>query len=193
MRKHMNKELIGIKRTDDYSLYSSSFVIENRQAIVELADRAHNNFKFIFNDTDSTRAYSKYNLFSLTAKEPVYYVLYQQIVAAVRDRIGDDRPLWMQCWMNYHKQHEVLDWHNHDPHYLCHGYLSIEPRDTVTEFRNFTIENKIGNLYIGNAGLEHRVVVKEPYHGNRITMAFDVSGGKKYINTIPNLSFIPIP
>ena len=190
----MNTELIGLKKTDNYRVYTSPFVVEHSNTLIEIAGKAHTNFKTIFKDADSTWTYNRYNLFSLTAREPMYYILYRQIVAAIRDTVGDDRALWMQCWLNYHQEHEVLDWHGHDETYNLHGYLSLDPKDTVTEFRGFTIENKVGNLYIGRPGkeMDHRVVVKTPYTGNRITIAFDVCEGRKIPHIIPNLSFIPI-
>lgn len=202
----MNKDLIGIKKTEDYSLYSSDFVIGNQASIVEVSNRSHtlfkNTFKGVFSDRhkekfkfyDSTRSFYCYNIFSLTSGDPYFYVIYQQIVAAIRDRVGDDRPLWMQCWLNYHKENEVLNWHNHDTtHTFLHGYLSVDPKNTVTEFRDFTIENKVGNLYVGRTGLEHRVVVREPYDDIRITLAFDVAECKRDNNLMHNLSFIPVP
>ena len=188
----MNKQLIGIKKTEDYSLYTSPFVIDNKVSIIEAADRAYSDFKKIFNKSDSTWNYNRYNIFSLTTGNSYYHVLYQQIVAAIKDRVGDGDPLWMQCWLNYHRQDEVLDWHAHDYRYTLHGYLSIDPMHTVTEFRGFTIENKVGNLYVGRSGddMEHRVVVKTPYTGNRITLAFDVV--KNIGKMTDSLSFIPI-
>jgi hypothetical protein len=114
-------------------------------------------------------------------------------VAAVRDYVEDDRPLWMESWMKYHIPDEVLDWHRHDSKFTIHGYLSIDPKNTVTEFKTFSIENKPGNLYLGISGKDmmHRVVVKEPYEGYRITIAFDVIDHTPY--NAANLSFIPIP
>ena len=60
--------------------------------------------------------------------------------------MGDDRPLWIQSWLNYHKGKEVekeLPMHSHKENY--HGYISISPQDTSTIFRNgLKIDNKIG-------------------------------------------------
>lgn len=185
-------ELIGIKKTENFNLYHVPFVVANHNTIIRSSDKAYADFQKISNSTDSTWSYNRYNIFSLRAGDHYYYTLYQCIASAVRDRIGDNRPLWMQCWLNYHPMHEVLDWHGHSSDYIAHGYLSIDPKQTRTEFREFTIENKIGNLYVGATGdkMEHRVVVKEPYEGYRITIAFDVISYEGRIAT--NLSFIPI-
>ena len=190
---YMNKELIGLKKTDSYSLYNTPFIVNNQTFIIKSVDEAYSRFMNLSNNADSTWSYNKYNIFSLSAGNHYFYTMYQLIVAAIRDRVGDDRPLWMQCWLNYHKEDEVLNWHGHSEDYLVHGYLSIDPKDTVTEFKEFMIENKIGNLYIGRTGVEkeHRVVVKKPYDGYRITIAFDVIDYNGKLAT--NLSFIPIP
>ena len=189
----MNKQLNGLIRNETYRLYHCPFVVEYQKSIIEDAEIAFTRYQMLFDKggLGTTRDYRKYNIFSLTAQSVYFYVLYQQIVAAVRDYVGDDRPLWMQCWMNHHRPYEVLDWHHHDN---IHGYLSIDPKSTVTEFKTFSIENKPGNLYLGIPGKDmmHRVVVKEPYEGYRITIAFDVVYHAPY-NAKANLSFIPIP
>ncbi len=188
----MNKELIGIKKNKDYSLYSSPLVITHKKAIIEVVNNTHDKFKELFKTSDSTWLYDKYNIFTLTAGSDYFYCIYQQIAAAVRDRIGDSRPLWMEAWLNFHMEDEVLDWHFHDVNYIAHGYLSIDPKNTVTEFEQFTIENKVGNLYIGKTGpgFNHAVRVRERYDGVRITIAFNVID--KSFSHQNNLSHIPI-
>ena len=104
--------------------------------------------------------------------------------------------LWFQSWLNYHKQNEVLDWHDHP--FPFHGYISIDPKDSTTEFRNYSIKNKIGNIYIGQGHRQHRVVVDTPYNGTRITLGYDIAtvktiemGKTSNVNRF-NLGFIPI-
>ncbi len=189
---YMNNELIGIKRTEDYSLYSSPFVIAHQNDIVKSATYSYDIFKKIFEMSDSTWTYNIYNIFTLTHGDPYFYTIFQHLVAAIRDRVGDNRPLWLEAWLNYHTVNEVLDWHFHKKEYIIHGYLSIDPKNTVTEFERYTIENSVGNLYVGKTGpgYDHIVKVREPYIGNRITLAFNV----KECNTMSynHLSFIPI-
>jgi hypothetical protein len=108
------------------------------------------------------------------------------------------KELWYQSWLNFHKVNEVLDWHNH-PECLFHGYISIDPKETETEFESYKIKNEIGNVYIGNGQLKHKVNVLKPFEGYRITIAFDVISEdeintiyKKYGKIDINTSFIPI-
>ena len=68
-----------------------------------------------------------------------------------------------------------------------------------TVFKNYTIKNKIGNVYIGPAENKHQVITNTPYDDKRITIAFDVVDNKKIKNMYKqygeidiNSSFIPI-
>jgi len=196
----MNKKLNGLIRHERYRLYHSPYVASHQREIIESCEQAYKNYNLFFKDNNkgSTWDFNTYNIFSLAVNSAHFYVIYQQIVAAVRDYVGDDRPLWMESWMNHHRPDEVLDWHNHDSIFIVHGYLSIDPKNTVTEFKTFSIENKPGNLYLGIPGMDmvHRVVVKEPYDGYRITLAFDVMGlvaSHQHDHKFLNLSYIPIP
>jgi hypothetical protein len=90
----------------------------------------------------------------------------------IRNYLQTEDPLWMQCWLNFHKQDEILDWHNHEWPY--HGYISVRPHNTTTVFKNFEIKNKIGNIYIGPGNLEHKVRIDKKFTTPRITIGFDV-------------------
>ena len=81
--------------------------------------------------------------------------------------------MWMQAWLNYHNHDQVLGWHNHDWDY--HGYISIDPKNTITEFRDYKIENKVGQIYFGPGQKEHRVVCLDEFSDTRLTIGFDVS------------------
>ena len=94
-------------------------------------------------------------------------------------------------------ENEVLERHNH-PDCLFHGYISIDPKDTETEFEDYTIANETGNLYIGDAGIMHQVNVLSPFEGKRITIAFDIEDEKnfkKHMRDIldVNTGFMPVP
>ena len=81
--------------------------------------------------------------------------------------------MWMQAWLNYHNHNQVLGWHNHDWDY--HGYISIDPKNTITEFRDYKIENKVGQIYFGPGQREHRVVCLDEFSDTRLTIGFDIS------------------
>ena len=196
----MSKQLNGLVRNEKYRLYHSPYVVEHQGEIIATCEQAYKNYNLFFkeNNKGTTWDYNAYNIFSLAIISTHFYIIYQQIVAAVREYVGDDRPLWLQAWMNHHQSDEVLDWHDHDSLFTIHGYLSIDPKDTVTEFKNFSIQNKTGHIYLGIPGKDmvHRVVVKEPYDGYRITLAFNVVGlldSHQHNYKFLSLSFIPIP
>ena len=196
----MNRQLNGLIREERYRLYHSPYIVSYQKEIIESCEHAYKNYNtfFKYNNKGTTWDYKTYNIFSLAVNSVHFYVIYQQIVAAVREFVGDDRPLWMESWMNHHRPDEVLDWHDHHSMYTAHGYISIDPKNTVTEFNTFSIENKPGNLYLGipGRGMEHRVVVREPYEGYRITLAFNILGivgSQHHDYESLNLSYIPIP
>ena len=133
--------------------------------------------------------------------------MFKDVFKIVRKYAKTKKPLWIQCWLNYHYEKDLIkekdfnliyNWHCH-PDSLFHGYISIEPQDTKTVFENYTIENKIGNVYIGLAENKHKVISNSPYSKGRITIAFDVVDDKKikdmykqYGEIDINSSFIPI-
>jgi hypothetical protein len=186
----------------DYELIDLQFIKDNKEEFIKNAILAHERFVFnygkTFNEMSSTWFYKYYNLATLTVGCPLYYKFYIELQKIIRKTVNDDRPLWFQSWLNFHNQDEVLNWHHH-PFCLLHGYVSIDPKKTETQFENFKIINEIGKLYIGKSGLKHKVNVLEPFKGKRITIAFDVIE-EKHINNNPtitnnlnvNTGFIPV-
>jgi hypothetical protein len=167
-------------------LERSSLIEDNLQGFEGILDFARFKFNDIYGHTEFTKAYSTYNVFTLTATDSLMYSLFKELQLRVRSVLGD-QPLWMQCWMNYHTQQDVLDWHDHD--WQWHGYITIDPKKTNTVFEDFTVENKPGQIYFGEGHKKHKVEVLEPYEGHRITLGYDItnkSGERsKYVSFIP--------
>ena len=86
------------------------------------------------------------------------------------DFIVNDKDLCYQSWLNYHLEHHLLDWHDHEWPY--HGYISIQPLDSKTIFEDFSIKNIIGNIYIGNGNLKNKDVC-DNVNIHSITLEFD--------------------
>jgi len=136
--------------------------------------------------------YRFYNVFNLTSPSPLFWGLLKELSTIVRTELQTDAPLWMQCWMNMHNPKEVLGWHDH--HFPYHGYISIDPKDSVTQFKEgdkkYEIKNEVGNIYFGPGwNRMHRVVVNEEYQGPRITLGFDIITQP----TVPDDQFSVIP
>ena len=169
-------------------IYNSSFIAQNHSVFVEKCGIAYNKITNKFKNKNTTETYKEYNIFSIMAGCPYFFKLYKQLQKVIRVYSLDDSPLWMQAWLNYHNENEVLDWHNHWWPY--HGYVSIDPHETITEFKKFKIINKIGNIYIGPGLNQHRVVVNKNFPRPRITLGFDVTNE---IRHFPQMySLIPI-
>jgi len=185
---------------NNHIIKNFSYIEENQDHFIEYANLAHERFKFAFGNKkiSSTWFYRYYNIACLTLGSKLYYKMNYDLQKLIREHSKTKKELWYQSWLNFHKQDEVLDWHNH-PECLFHGYISIDPKETETEFENYKIKNKTGNIYIGDGQLKHKVNVLKPFEGNRITIAFDVISEdqievlyKKYGLIDINLGFIPI-
>jgi len=186
----------------EYIVENFTYIKKNKKHFIEYANLAHERFKFaygnVFNQSSSTWFYRYYNITCLTFGSSLYFKMFCDLQRLIRKVSKTKKPLWYQCWLNFHKQEDVLDWHDHKESML-HGYISIDPKESETEFKGYSIKNKIGNIYIGQPYNLHRVNVLKPYTGHRITMAFDVvsednikniykKNGKIDLNT----GFIPI-
>lgn len=185
-----------------YKLYQSDFIKNNHNQFLKECSLYYQNIKSNFNIKDTTWEYHKYNIFGATSPSYLFYTLYNELNYHIRSFIGDNRPLWIQSWLNYHKSDEItnksLGFHGHDTN--THGYISINPQSTITKFRNgLEIINKIGQIYIGpssqseqgkNGEWDHEVITLSKYTSPRITIAFDITDNSKY--TVNPKSFIPL-
>lgn len=172
----------------DRKVIQSKFIIDNQNIFIEKCNEAHKKISKLLHGADTTKFYDLYNIFAVTAGDEYFKKLFKELKTIIFDYSKTDKSLWMQSWINYHKQDQCLDWHDH--FWKFHGYISIDPKKTKTIFKDgFEIENEVGNIYIGPCNLEHKVIVNKPYEGNRITLGFDVID-----NTFdnPNISFIPL-
>jgi hypothetical protein len=185
---------------ENYKLYQSDLIKENHSDFINQCTSVYNLIQKNLNTKDTTWNFSKYNIFSLTSSSLLFYKLYKELNYHIRNFIGDDRPLWIQSWLNYHEGNEVerkLPPHSHPWDY--HGYISINPQDTTTIFhKGYEIQNKIGQIYLGkgtgqnneNPELTHYVKINNPYAETRITIGFDITTS---INKdLTNMIFIPL-
>jgi hypothetical protein len=151
-----------------YKIYKSKTIIENQNQII--ADLEYVKNKNLFNDY--TWDYAKYNVFTLNPNSILLNKVFLELKNIIRDYLKTDEPLWVQSWLNFHYENEVLQRHSHEWPY--HGYISIEPNNTTTVFDNFEIKNEIGNIYIGPGNLYHSVRVDKSFKKPRITLGFDI-------------------
>jgi len=189
---------------NNYIIRNFSYIKENHNHFIEYANLAHQRFNFAygnktsFNQNLSTWFYRYYNITCLTFGSSLYYKLFSDLQSLIKEIAKNKKPLWYQSWLNFHKPNEVLNWHDHKD-CLFHGYISIDPKESETEFEDYKIKNEIGNIYIGKPEKKHKVNVLKPFDGHRITIAFDVVDEncindiyKKYGNIDINTGFIPI-
>jgi hypothetical protein len=156
----------------NYKVHTSSLIIDNQQEFIDDAVKAIDLFKDKFPGKDSTWDYRLYNTFAITSPSLVYYKLFDELKTIIREFVDHDRPLWMQSWINFHGNDQLLQWHQHA--WPVHGYISIDPKVSSTVFETHFIENKVGNIYIGLGGIAHKVQA-DIFDGRRITIGFDVA------------------
>lgn len=177
----------------DHVIYQSDYIVNNQDLIFEHIIHAHKVFSEIFPKDNSTWGYYKYNIFSLTAPSNAFYKIYLELRTLIREHLGNNNPLWIQAWINYHKQDELLTWHEHEFPY--HGYIAIDPKNTKTIFENYEVINKPGQIYFGPGHRRHMVEAITPFQGVRTTIGFDVLGIESLdTNERPytNMSLIPL-
>jgi len=182
----------------EYMVINIPYVKKNLEHFRKASELAFKRFKFSYGKNSTTAFYRYYNSVSLCVGSVHYYNLFKDLYKFIRKFSKNKKPLWCQCWLNIHKEHELLKWHNH-PECLYHGYISIDPKDTQTIFKNYIIKNKPGNIYIGPSGNYHKVKSNSSYRTPRITLGFDVIDQSalyklynKYGEVDINTGFLPV-
>jgi hypothetical protein len=175
----MSSQLQAGQIPTHHQTYKIDNVVTNQLLYIEQCKILHELLCLRTDVEDTTWSYRSYNIFSYASTSVAFYYLWKQTVNCIREYVGDDRPLWMSGWLNFHKSNEVLDWHNHLGS-VCHGYISIDPKNTKTmfntgNFKKYEIQNEAGLLYLGPSGINHKVEVLEDFEGHRITLGFDVT------------------
>jgi len=183
----------------EYKLYQLDLIKDNHNHFLHDCKISFDKIKSLTNSEDTTWNYNKYNIFQITYGSLNFYHLFKEFNHFIRNFIGDDRPLWFQAWLNYHTTDEILykklgkkiGYHFHNSPY--HGYISIDPQNTITKFKNgLQIENKVGQIYIGPGNANKNLVDKDSFNhfvdiispslNPRITIGFDVSDEYTYSN-----------
>ena len=185
---------------NNYLLYQSDLIKDNHQGFIKGCETILGYIQQEFRTSDTTWNFHRYNTFLVTSSNILFYKLFLELKQQIRIFVGDDRPLWLQSWLNYHNGIEVerkLKPHTHEWDY--HGYISILPQDTTTYFdKGYKIDNKVGQIYIGLGNgqnnkypeLTHHVKINKAYTGPRITIGFDLATQPDLF--LGHFKFIPI-
>ncbi len=164
-----------------YKIYKSQTVIDNHEEFVKDCGTIFKSIAKNLKTIDTTWAYGQYNIFSYASPKRIWTELYKELRECAVDFIGNNKDLCYQSWLNYHVEHQLLDWHTHEWPY--HGYISIDPLNSKTQFEDFEIDNLIGNIYIGPGHLKHKVLC-DKINTPRITIGFDITDQQDLI--MPN-------
>ena len=178
----------------DYDIIKSKTIVDNFDAIVIECDKINDKIRHDLNlqpEESTTWAYENYGIFKI-AKEmdmPLFNSLYDELYDQIT-RYTDGRTCWVQAWLN-HEPHDkiegVLGEHNHL--WPVQGFIAIDPKETETVFteHGYTVNNEIGNMYIGPGHRMHKILNTAKYDGTRTTIGWDLSfdhplyGGVRYM------------
>ena len=174
---------------NDYKIYKSKIIIENHKEFVILCEELDVELREEFSigvDNSTTWEYNRYGLFNLKQGNKLFDSLKEELIDIIKENYKDE--CWFTSWLNfdtYDTVEHTLKKHFHES--PLHGYISIDPKNTKTNFpySGFVVDNEIGNIYIGPGGggpgndiksnkWKHEVINTSDYEGNRITIAFDV-------------------
>lgn len=183
----------------DYQIYNIGSENINQSKLIDYVNLSVDKFNHLYGGMDhATKYYYLYNFFSIASCNYDVYQLYLSLVDCIRHYFNfyeiEKNQVWIQSWMNVHKQDEVLKSHSHA--YPYHGYITLTNQNTHTVFTDdyegeelYRIVNFPLQIYIGPGYRHHHVSVMKPFDGERITLGFDI----EINNTISdNFSFIPI-
>lgn len=181
-------------------------VEENLENIKTITQLGVDKFKRKFQQTNHmvrndniTWQFTNYNVYNVCSCNQWFYDIYKTQIFAIKEYFkltNQEVPdqLWLQSWINSHTPNQVLKTHNHD--WPWHGYISIDPKNTRTVFTDkpngkelYSVENKVGQLYIGPGYRFHHVEVLEPFEGERITFGFDLEYRDRIMD---NIGFVPV-
>lgn len=129
----------------------------------------------------TTKLYSTYNLFMYPYDE--FYNLYQEIKTFFRECCIDEEQYYIQCWVNFYKQGDFINWHHHwiPEKRTWHGFFCVDCEPSKTTYRIPGVSEEVDivsedNLLVMSRsnGDTHRTWPWEQSDRDRITIAFDI-------------------
>lgn len=150
--------------------------------------------------TMTTGVYAQYN--TLLYPLPEFHALYEgirEMFHMVNDQ--PDEKFYMQCWLNFYRTGEFIDWHGHwEPEFKSwHGFYCVSGKGSCTTYKlppdhekEVAIPTVLNQIVLSKSdGDLHRSSDwNEDYP--RITIAFDIVPGRLLISTSDLNHWIPI-
>lgn len=129
----------------------------------------------------TTSLYESYNLLMYTF--PQFHELYEEIRNLFRSVCTYEERYYIQCWVNFYKKGDFIDWHHHWPPQdnAWHGFFCVDCEPSKTTYRIPNVEYEVdvpseNNLLVlsRSGGDMHRTWPWEDENRDRITIAFDI-------------------
>ena len=132
----------------DYTLHKSQYIIDNADTLSKYVDDimlvyseqfSSNNAntsdiqRYKNTKQDSTSLYNEYNALLLLRNSKEWNIVFDELLSLIKDfYTGGSSSLYLKCWINYHNEKSVLNWHNHTS--LFHGREFPFIDNTITQF-----------------------------------------------------------
>jgi len=194
-----------INHQHKYSIFKYEPLINNQNYFINDIKTGRQFLMKELKTDDLTWMYEKYNIFSILSGSHYFWNLFKNLGVCIQKHILETlqqelpKNMWVQSWLNFHTKDQLLKKHNHADNGkgFMHGFISIEPQNTKTIFYDnyedkesiYHINNKVGNIYIGDGNKWHEVISNNDFDGDRITLGFDVMTRN---SATKNFGFIPI-
>lgn len=172
--KNINLNLVSLKHSCHllYDLVNENFNNENTRAFY------HDNSG---KTSITTNLYNTYNLFLYPYDE--FYELFHEIKTLFRECCIDDEQYYLQCWVNFYKQGDFIDWHQHwlPEKNSWHGFFCVDCEPSKTTYMVPGVKDPVDIISEDNMlvlsrsnGDTHRTWPWEDKNRDRITIAFDI-------------------
>lgn len=111
-----------------------------------------------------------------------------------------EKNYYIQCWLNFHKKDEMIEWHKHWPEGkgVWHGYFCVDAEPSITSYElpsgnRYDVNNRNNHIIIGlSEGDRHRTWPWPYEDRTRITIAFDIVPQESIIDNKYLNHWIPI-
>jgi hypothetical protein len=117
---------------------------------------------------------------------PQFYELYEAIKETFNEAVPKEEregnKYYIQCWLNYYREGEFIDWHGHWPS-RCnswHGFVCVDVEPSVTTYSipgkgEVDVNNRDNTIVISRSDNDMHRTWPWPYADRiRMTIAFDI-------------------
>jgi hypothetical protein len=163
-----------------------------------------NNKDYSGQSTLTTQLYNSYNL--LLYPLECFFELYTEIknvfhdILVINNMNDTNKKYYIQCWLNYYKKNEFIDWHGHwhPDTESWHGFYCLDVENSYTSYKIpnnneiINIKSENNKIVISKSDGDRHKSSNWQYDHPRITIAFDIVPREHIDFEYPVNHWIPI-